>query len=196
MVVWIIPRINLWIIFTKIKSDPFLEGFGWMQVFVGVAFWGRAASPPRPLIVRQRYFSKRKAPTISWTVWHPYIWSSRAKRVTIGEVQLEIMSTERPEEDTAKSKSLDDQLTELESIPNRNAAAEERFSCRSITSFSSWKRMINWVHGSIMKFGSEKVSIDRCKLTRCAAEQKDLGREAAKLPKCVIRKVLRADEDR
>ena len=47
-----------------------------------------------------------------------------------------------------------------------------------------------------MKFGSEKVSIDRCKLTRCAAEQKDLGREAAKLPKCVIRKVLRADEDR
>ncbi|CAG5111875.1 Oidioi.mRNA.OKI2018_I69.chr2.g6146.t1.cds [Oikopleura dioica] len=37
------------------------------------------------------------------------------------------MSAERGEEDTAKSKSLDDQLTELESIPNRNAAAEKRF---------------------------------------------------------------------
>ena len=47
------------------------------------------------------------------------------------------MSAERAEEDTDKSKSLDDQLTDLESIPNRNAAAEERFSCSKIASFSS-----------------------------------------------------------
>lgn len=38
----------------------------------------------------------------------------------------------------------------------------------------------------IVKSGSEKVSIDWCKLTRCAAEQKNLGQGAAKLPKCVI----------